>query len=144
LKATASKKLALTSQPNFKSSPIVAFADADLGGEIHTGKSTTGYLLYVLGTLVLWKPKKQTLIAQSTMESELIAAATVKRQIDWFTGLLSKLAPCLNVYESTPHQPNLLNDNLAGVTVLNTGNFKGENRHLRLRFYGLHEAVGTE
>jgi hypothetical protein len=49
LKATASKKLALTAQPNSKSSPIVAFADGDLGGEIHTGKSTTGYLLYVLG-----------------------------------------------------------------------------------------------
>jgi hypothetical protein len=76
------------------------------------------------------------------MESELIAAATVKRQMDWFTGLLSELAPCLNVPESPP--PIVLNDNLACVTVLNTGNFKGHNRHLRLRFYGLHEAVGTE
>jgi hypothetical protein len=40
--------------------------------------------------------------------------------------------------------PILLNDNLACVTVLNTGNFKGDNRQLRLRFYGLHEAVATD
>jgi hypothetical protein len=94
LKATASKKLALTSQSS--STPIVAYADADLGGETHTGKLTTGYLLYDLGILVLWKSKKQTLVAQSTMESELIASAAVKRQIDWFTGLLSELAPSLS------------------------------------------------
>jgi hypothetical protein len=129
LKATASKKLTITSEsarvPN--STPIVAFADADLGGEIHTGKSTTGYLLYVLGNLVLWKSKKQTLVAQSTMESELIASAAVKRQIDWFSGILSELAPSL-----VTSPPLLLNDNLACVTVLNNGNFKGDSRHVRL------------
>jgi transposase InsO family protein len=155
LKATASKKLAITSPAPSSHGPsphggspgphgestIVAYADADLGGETHTGKSTTGYLLYVLGTLVLWKSKKQTLVAQSTMESELIASATVKRQIDWFTGLLSELAPSLQISETSPV---LLNDNFACVTVLSTGNFKGESRHLRLRFYGLHEAVATE
>jgi hypothetical protein len=146
LKATASKKLTITSDsesarvPN--SNPIVAFADADLGGEIDTGKSTTGYLVYVLGNLVLWKSKKQTLVAQSTMESELIACAAVKRQIDWFSGLLSELAPSLPLRFAS--QPLLLNDNLACVTVLNNGNFKGDSRHLRLRFYGLHEAVATE
>jgi hypothetical protein len=127
--------------PNSKSSPIVAFADADLGGESHTGKPTTDYLLYVLSTLVLWKSKKQTLVAQSTMESELIASAAVKKQIDWFIGLLSELVPSLPI---APGTPVLLNDNLACVTVLSSGNFKGDSRHLRLRFYGLHEAVATE
>jgi hypothetical protein len=142
LKATIDRKLALNTNCDQRSS-IVAFADADLGGETHTGKSTTGYLLYVLGNLVLWKSKKQTLVAQSTMESELIASATVKRQIDWFSGLLSELAPSLSVSRfASP--PVLLNDNLACVTVLTTGNFKGDSRHLRLRFYGVHEAVATE
>jgi hypothetical protein len=147
LKATASKKLTITSARVPNSNPIVAFADADLGGVIHTGKSTTGYLLYVLGNLVLWKSKKQTLVAQSTMESELIASAAVKRQIDWFSGLLSELAPSLPLGASrfrVASPPLLLNDNLACVTVLNDGNFKGDSRHLRLRFYGLHEAVATE
>jgi hypothetical protein len=149
LKATASKKLTLTSLPKAGShsdnSPLVAFADADLGGETHTGKSTTGYLLYALGILVLWKSKKQTLVAQSTMESELIASAAVKRQIDWFSGLLSELTPSLQAASGVSQSPPvLLNDNLACVTVLNNGNFKGDSRHLRLRFYGLHEAVATE
>jgi hypothetical protein len=76
------------------------------------------------------------------MESELIAAATVKRQTDWFTGLLSELAPSLKIAETS--SPVLLNHNLACVTVLSTGNFKGDNRHLRLPYYGLHEAVATE
>jgi hypothetical protein len=149
LKATASKQLAITSPSDTGSGPcsrhgtstITAFADADLGGEKHTGKSTTGYILFVNGILVLWKSKKQTLVAQSTMEAELIASATVKKQIDWFQGLLSEMAPSLPASSSA--SPLILNDNLACVTVLNSGNFKGENRHLRLRFYGLHEAVAT-
>jgi hypothetical protein len=153
LRATAARKLMLNSIPSGTS--IKAYADADLGGEKHTGKSTTGYILFVNGILVLWKSKKQTLVAQSTMQSELIASAAVKRQVDWFEGLLSELAPSLPLAEASASSlplveasassdsPLILNDNLACVTVLNSGNFKGENRHLRLRFYGLHEAVAT-
>jgi hypothetical protein len=72
----------------------------------------------------------------------------VKRQIDWFQGLLTELTPSLpslmsmSWSESSP--AHIFKNNLACVTVLNSGNFKGENRHLRLRFYGLHEAVATE
>jgi hypothetical protein len=77
------------------------------------------------------------------MESELIASAAVKRQIDWFSDLLSELTPSLQATSSTI-PPVLLNDNLACVTVFNTGNFKGDSRHLRLRFHSLHEAVATE
>jgi hypothetical protein len=139
LQATAARKLMLNSISSGTS--IRAYADADLGGEKHTGKSTTGYILFVNGILVLWKSKKQTLVAQSTMEAELIASATVKKQIDWFQGLLSEIAPSL--LASSSASPLILNDNLACVTVLNSGNFKGENRHLRLRFYNLHEAVAT-
>jgi transposase InsO family protein len=143
LRATAARKLMLNSIPSGTS--IKAYADADLGGEKHTGKSTTGYILFVNGILVLWKSKKQTLVAQSTMEAELIASATVKKQIDWFRGLLSEIAPSLPASSSASSSasPLILNDNLACVTVLNSGNFKGENRHLRLRFYTLHEAVAT-
>jgi hypothetical protein len=157
LKVSASENLALTSPSDsgpcsrHGTSTITAFAHADLGGDVHTGKSTTGYLLYVLGILVLWKSKGQTLGAQSTMESELIASAAVKRQIDWFSCLLSDLAPILTpsmqgasgtAQVSSP--PVVLNDNFPCVTVLSTGNFKGDSRHLRLRFYSLHEAIATE
>jgi hypothetical protein len=82
------------------------------------------------------------------MESAIIASAMVKRQIDWFQGLLTELTPSLpslmsmSWSESSP--AHIFKNNLACVTVLNSGNFKGENRHLRLRFYGLHEAVATE
>jgi hypothetical protein len=143
LQATAARKLMLNSISSGTS--IRAYADADLGGERHTGKSTTGYILFVNGILVLWKSKKQTLVAQSTMEAELIASATVKKQIDWFQGLLSEIAPSLlaSSSASSSASPLILNDNLACVTVLNSGNFKGENRYLRLRFYALHEAVAT-
>jgi len=42
-----------------------------------------GILIYVLGNLVIWKSKKQTIVAQLTMEAKMIAMAYGKGQIDW-------------------------------------------------------------
>jgi hypothetical protein len=82
------------------------------------------------------------------MEAELIASAIVKKQIDWFEGLLSEILPCIPKFPSlsstgSSMQPLIFNDNLVCITVLKSGNFKGENRHLWLRFYALHEVVAT-
>ena len=62
---------------------ILCYADADLGGEVDTSKSTSGIIVYALGTLVIWKSKKQSVVAQSTMQAEMIATAYGKVQIDW-------------------------------------------------------------
>jgi len=61
----------------------MCYADADLGGDADTSKSTLGIVVYALGTLVIWKSKKQSIVAQSTMQAEMIATAYGKVQIDW-------------------------------------------------------------
>jgi hypothetical protein len=37
---------------------ILCYTDADLGGEAGTSRSTSGIVVYALGTLVVWKSKK--------------------------------------------------------------------------------------
>jgi len=37
--------------------------------------------------------------------------------------------------------PLTFSDNQTCVTVLGNGNFKGDNHHLRLRYYGIHGAI---
>jgi len=71
--------------------PVVAYADADFGGDRDGGGSTSAYLVYARGTLITWKSKKQTIVAQSTMEAELIASATAMRTVNWMTGFLSEI-----------------------------------------------------
>jgi len=117
------------------SSQIVAYADADLGGDPDDSKSTSGYVIYVDGILITWKSKKQSITAQSTMHAELIATASAKRVVDWLTDFLTECS------SSSFAAPIIFNDNQACVTVLSNGNFKGDNRHLRLRYYGIYEAI---
>ena len=117
---------------------MVAYADADHGGDTTDCKSTSAYLIYVGGTLVQWKSKKQGLVAQSTMEAELIATAEAWKQVQWMEDALRELK-----HETERPTLRIENDNMSTVLVLGSGNFSSSSRHLRLRFHGLVEAIAS-
>jgi len=76
LRGTSDYKLTIyDSSLGHDSQSILCYADADLGGEADTSKSNSGIVVYALGTLVIWKSKKQSVVAQSTMQAEMIATA---------------------------------------------------------------------
>jgi len=71
------------------------------------------------------------------MEAELIATAAAMRAVNWMTRFLEEI-----VAESgTRMSPLLYNDKQAWVTVLQSGNFKTGNRHLRVWYYSIYEAI---
>ena len=54
---------------------IEAYIDADWAGSIINRKSTLGYCTYVWGNLVIWRSKKQNVVARSSAEAEYKAMA---------------------------------------------------------------------
>jgi hypothetical protein len=50
----------------------LGYADAGLGGDLDTRRSTTGYVFKVFGGVVAWKSKRQSTVALSTMEAEYV------------------------------------------------------------------------
>ncbi|XP_031127506.1 secreted RxLR effector protein 161-like [Ipomoea triloba] len=52
---------------------LEGYSDANWISDIKDSKSTSGYVFTLAGAAVAWKSSKQTVIARSTMESELIA-----------------------------------------------------------------------
>jgi len=135
LRGTSNYKLTIYDPDRSPESSILCYADADLGGEIDTCKSTSGIVVYALGILVIWKSKKQTLVAQSTMQAEMIATAYSKVQVDWLQDVISEIGLSIGIAKQ------ILNDGLNCVTTLNSGNFQPESWHIRLRFHSIHEAV---
>ena len=101
----------------------MCYADADLGGEADTSKSTSGIVVYALGTLVIWKSKKQSVVAQSTMQAEMIATAYRKVQIDWLRDLVSEIGIGRGITRF------IVNDGLNSVMTLNLGNFQSDSHH---------------
>jgi hypothetical protein len=54
-----------------------------IGVELDTRRSTTGYVFKVFGGIVAWKSKRQSTVALSTMEAEYMSSADATRQAIW-------------------------------------------------------------
>ena len=112
------------------STGLFAYADADHGGDAVASKSTSGYLVYTDGILIHWKSKKQRVVAQSTMEAELIAVVETWKCMQWVHDMLSELG-----HWHLDCKTLLYNDNQSAVQVLSSGNFSSDCRHMRMRFH---------
>ena len=97
-------------------SPCVAFSDANWADSGDPKlRSTSGYCIYVFGCLISWSTKRQTLTAASTMQAELIAAATCADEVKWFYNILSVNE---EIFGAVPPIP-LYVDNSAALAVSN-------------------------
>jgi len=117
------------------SNSIVCYADADLGGETDSRELTSGIIIFALGILVLWRSKKQTLVAQSTMQAEMIVTAYGKVQLDWLRDVISEIEIGADMTRC------IFNNGLNCITMLNSGNSQSDSRHLRLKYHTIHEAI---
>jgi len=73
------------------SAVIEGYSDADWNTLSDDSKATSGYIFSIAGGAVSWKSKKQTILAQSTMESEMIALATASEEASWLRSLLAEI-----------------------------------------------------
>lgn len=69
--------------------PLVCYVDADWGGDTYDRKSVSGYLIKVFDCTVSWVTRKQTCVALSTTEAELVALCNSVVDGLWFKKLLS-------------------------------------------------------
>jgi hypothetical protein len=53
--------------------------------------STTGFIFTLGSGAICWKSQKQTIIANSTMEAELIALASASEEANWLRDLLYEI-----------------------------------------------------
>ena len=70
---------------------LQGYADADWGGDLHTRRSTTGYIFQVYGSTACWKSRLQQTVAPSTMDAELQASSDATRHAIWLEKLLADL-----------------------------------------------------
>ena len=70
---------------------IEGFSDADWNTLSGDSLSTTGYIFTLGSGVICWKSKKQTIIANSTMEAELITLASASEDANWLRDLLYEI-----------------------------------------------------
>ena len=67
---------------------IEGYSDASWCSELDECRSSGGFIFTMGGAAVSWKSKKQTMIAQSSMESEFFALCATKDEAEWLSYFL--------------------------------------------------------
>lgn len=112
-------------------SPCVleAYCDANWVSDNDEVNSTSGFVFTLGGGAVAWKSTKQSCIARSTMESELIALELAGQEADWLRNLLADIPmigrPCPSV--------SMRCDSQAAIAVAMNALYNGKKRHIRMR-----------
>ena len=93
-------------------------------------KSTGGWIFTLAGGAISWASKKQTCIALSTMESELIALAAAGKEAEWIKDLLLDIRLWDTPMPSIP----IYCDNEATLSLVYNSVYNGKcSRHVGLR-----------
>jgi len=114
--------------------PLQAYADADYAGD-NDRKSQSGYIFMFAGGPIAWNSKKQSCVAISTAESEIVAASACAQEALWFTSLLTELG-------LAPTQPIVIHEDNAGAIVLAETSVTGKRtKHIDVRYHFINDAV---
>ena len=70
---------------------LQGYVDSDLGGDVDTRRSTTGYVYTFGGTAVSWVSQLQKLVALSTTEAEYVAITEASKEMLWLNNFLVEL-----------------------------------------------------
>ncbi|KXJ62461.1 hypothetical protein RP20_CCG008456 [Aedes albopictus] len=82
---------------------VEAYADADWGNDPNDRRSVSGYVVKLFGSTMTWATKKQSSVALSTTEAELMALCQVSCEVVWIINVLTsvdlKVTEPVSVYE---------------------------------------------
>ena len=113
-----------------RSPPVIeGYSDANWISDSDEVKSTNGYVFTLGGGAVSWKSSKQTCIARSTMESELIALEKACSEAEWLRNLLANLP----ISSHLPPSIYVHCDCQAAIARVKSKIYNGKSRHIRMR-----------
>lgn len=122
---------------NGKLDYVEAYCDSDFAGDQETRRSTTGYVLMYCGGPIAWCSRRQPIIALSTAEAELIAAAECAKEVLYVKSFLSEILN-QSVYV------NLKIDNQSAIKIIKNGVFNKRSKHIDVRYKFICEKINSK
>ena len=108
LRGTISQRLFF---PRSSSLELQAYSDATWASDPSDRRSLSAYCVFLGGSLIAWKTKKQTAVSRSSTEAELRAMAMLTAEVIWLRWLLEDFG--VSATTSTP----LLSDSTGAISI---------------------------
>ncbi|KAM7516588.1 hypothetical protein LguiA_006171 [Lonicera macranthoides] len=116
---------------------LVGYTDADLGGDVDTRKSTSGYLITFAGGAVSWQSRLQKCVALSTTEAEFIAATEACKELLWMKKFLKELGFNQERYV-------LFCDNQSSIHLAKNSTFHARSKHIDVKYHWIRDALNDK
>ncbi|UZJ53681.1 hypothetical protein CBS101457_003001 [Exobasidium rhododendri] len=116
-------------------SNLNVYCDADYAGDKETSRSTTGMISTFNSGIVTWASRRQTTVAQSTLESEYIALCEATKETIWLRTILAELGE-LQEGPTTIHA-----DNLGANAFTKETQFHRRTKHIAVKYHYTRDMV---
>ena len=133
LKGTKDYGLVYTGFP----SVIEGYTDASYISNEEDHSSTSGWAFLLGGGAISWASKKQTCIADSTMESEFIALAAASKEAEWLKNLVYEIP----LWPKPVPPISIRCDSEAALSNAYSQMYKGRSRHMGVRHSMIRERI---
>jgi hypothetical protein len=107
---------------------VTAYSDADWGGDKYDMKSTSGYCCYVNNNLISWNTRKQTTVALSSAEAELIALNEAAKEVVWVSSILEEM----HYIVKKPMQ--IMVDNQSAIKIAHNDIEHDRTKHINIKY----------
>ena len=116
-----------------KQGKLICYVDAAYGNDPKRRRSTTGYALTYAGGAIVYRSKAQSITAQSSTESEVIAAVTAAKTVRYVRSVLTELG--FPQDEPTP----IYEDNASAIDIVNSQKPTERTRHMEIRYFAIQD-----
>ena len=111
---------------------VEAYSDADWAGAAADSHSTTGVIVFLCGSPVIFVSRLQETVALSSTEAEFIAAYEAAKEISWLSTLLREL-------KIDFEKPSLFLDNKSTIHLIKNRDVKRRTKHIKIKFHYVRE-----
>lgn len=142
LKGTATLRLKMAIKDE---TSLVGYADANWGESRTDRKSNSGFVFKYCGGIVSWCSRKQTCVALSTTEAELIALCEAAKECIWLKRLITEIGQIIT-------EPIIINitiiliyeDNSSCQKLILNSNNSNRTKHIDIRYYFVKDLISKK
>jgi ribonuclease HI len=110
------------------------YCDSDHGGDLDSGRSTSGYAFLFGNGAISWSSKLQPTVATSSTEAEYMAAGHAVKQCIWVRELMSELK--LDVGRTV-----IYTDNMSSIALIKNPVHHQRTKHIRINWHFIREVI---